>query len=212
MVNATVTSNSVFGWLTVLRNVQRNDWLCRCECGVEVVVKGFKLLSGNNKSCGCLKRSVLGDATRTHGMANSRVKGYSSRAYGVWQAMRDRCSNPNRKDYYRYGGRGISVCERWARSFEAFLEDMGEPPAGLTLDRIDNDAGYFKENCKWATRKEQVLNSTQVKHIVLDGTTRPLSEWLQQHGLSKYTYYRRKRAGLTDEEALKKEKRSGNSK
>jgi len=210
MVNATVTLNSVFGRLTVLRNVQRNEWLCRCECGTEVVVKGFKLLSGNNKSCGCLKRSVLGDATRKHGMANSRLTGYKSRAYGVWQALRDRCSNPNRKDYHRYGGRGITVCERWAHSFENFYADMGDPSVGLTLERIDNNKGYAPENCRWDTRLSQTRNSTQIKRIVLAGVERPLREWLEHFRLSKHTYYRRKRMGLSDEEALTREKRRGN--
>ena len=207
MANVTVTSSSVFGRLTVLRNVQRNEWLCRCECGTEVVVKGFNLLRGNNKSCGCLKRSVLGDATRKHGLANSRVKGYASRAYGVWQAMRDRCSNKNRSDYHRYGGRGISVCERWAHSFENFYADMGEPPPKLTLERIDNNQGYSPENCRWDTRRSQVHNSTQIKRIVVDGVEQPLADWLRHYGISKGTYYKRKRSGMTDAQALTKERR-----
>lgn len=196
-----VTLNSVFGRLTVKKKASNTEWVCLCACGTSVVVKGHKLLSGNNKSCGCLKRSVLGDSTRTHGKANSRVTGYSNRVYGVWQAMRDRCSNPNRKDYYRYGGRGITVCKRWEK-FENFLKDIGEPSLGLTLDRINNDGDYKPSNCRWATRKEQSHNSTATRHITINKTTRTLKQWLGHFKISKDTFYRRIRKGLTEQQAL----------
>lgn len=199
-----VILNSVFGRLQVVRKASATEWLCLCSCGVSVVVKEHKLLSGNNKSCGCLKRSVLGDLTRTHGKANSRIKGYSSRAYGIWQAMRDRCRNPNRKDYLRYGGRGIKVCKRWEK-FENFLTDMGEPLPGFTLDRIDNDADYKPSNCRWATRKEQVHNSTRTRYIEINNVTKKLSEWLAHFGVTKNVYYRRIHKGLTPQQALQGE-------
>ena len=152
-------SGQRFGHLTVVRrHGPKSLWYCVCDCGNNTVVRTCRLLSGNNKSCGCRKRAVLGEAMRTHGLANSRITGYTSRAYGVWQAMKDRCSNPHRIDYHRYGGRGITVCSEWAASFETFLKDMGEPPIGLTLERENNNVGYCKANCKWATRKEQALN------------------------------------------------------
>ena len=201
MAKDMVTLNSVFTRLTVKARISNTEWLCLCTCGNKVVVKGHKLLSGNNKSCGCLKRSVLGDATRTHGKANSRITGYSSRAYGVWQAMRDRCSNSNRKEYYRYGGRGIKVCKRWEK-FENFLADMGEPAKGMTLDRINNDGDYKPSNCKWATRKEQVYNSTKIRYIKINNTTKSLNEWLTYFKISKGIFYRRIRKGFTEQQAL----------
>lgn len=197
----TVTSNDVFGRLTALEEVATGDWLCQCTCGSKVVVRWHRLLSGNNKSCGCLKRSVLGDRVRRHGRSNSRITGYSDRAYGVWQAMKDRCSNPNRKDYHRYGGRGISVCERWL-SFENFLADMGEPPEGKTLDRLDNDRGYSPDNCAWRTRKEQSHNSTCIKYITIGGETKPLRAWLALYGTSRNQYYSRLRKGYSEIQAL----------
>lgn len=148
-----------FGRLTVLEKaaVGVNRWVCRCSCGNEVTLCANKLLSGNNKSCGCLKRSVLGDASRLHGKANSRITGYASRTYGIWQAMRGRCLNPNNVRWAAYGGRGIKICKRWNK-FENFLADMGEAPLGLTLDRINVDGDYKPSNCRWATWLEQARN------------------------------------------------------
>lgn len=193
----------MFGRLRLLERVKRNSWRCLCTCGTEVVVREYLLRIGNNKSCGCLKRSVLGDATRKYGQANSRVVGYKSRAYGVWQAMRDRCSNPNRSDYHRYGGRGIKVCARWQSSFEAFIADMGEPPVGMKLDRVDNDGNYAPENCRWASRKEQVHNSTRIRFVVIDGVRAPLHEALQKYGSTRCAFYQRLKRGWSEEDAVK---------
>lgn len=198
----TLSSGMMFGRLRLLERVKRNSWRCLCACGKEVVVRAYLLRIGNNKSCGCLKRSVLGDATRKHGQANSRLTGYKSRAYGVWQAMRDRCSNPNRSDYHRYGGRGIKVCTRWQESFEAFVADMGTPPAGMTLDRLDNDGDYSPKNCRWASRKEQVYNSTRIRYVAVGSIRMPLQEALSKCGCKKDAFYRRQRRGWSEEEAL----------
>jgi hypothetical protein len=115
--------------------------------------------------------------------------------------MRDRCSNPNRSDYHRYGGRGIAVCKRWEK-FENFLADMGEPPLGLTLDRIDNDKGYSPRNCRWATRRQQTYNSTTMLHITLGKKTKHLADWCRELGISKGTYHSRRQRGWGIEEAL----------
>lgn len=132
-------------------------WLCRCDCGESIVVAGNSLRSGNTRSCGCLRRevsavSVMALETTTHGQSAPRTP-----TYRTWEGMVARTTNPHRPEWGYYGGRGITLCDRW-RSFENFLVDMGERPAGLTLDRIDNNGNYEPGNCRWATWSQQQLN------------------------------------------------------
>jgi hypothetical protein len=128
---------------------------CRCDCGAVQFVGSYKLRTGHSRSCGCLKVDVTAARSLKHGHSK---RGAKSRAYAVWCNMINRCTNPNVASYVDYGARGITVCVRWLHSFSAFLDDMGEPPPGLTIDRLNNDAGYFKENCAWRTRLDQARN------------------------------------------------------
>ena len=142
-----------FGRLLTTERVRlgnRLAYVCTCDCGERICVVGHRLRSGQTKSCGCLKDDVQRARLIQHGH-------YNSPTYKSWSGMIQRCTNQKNLRYRDYGGRGITVCERW-RNFKKFLEDMGERPAGLTLDRIDNDKGYFLDNCKWATYFEQCHN------------------------------------------------------
>jgi hypothetical protein len=129
-------------------------WLCRCKCGTEREIISAVLRSGRSKSCGCETSEAIAASKRDHGETK---RGYQSRAYRTWANMINRCTNPKRREWHRYGGRGITVCERW-RDFKNFKADMGDPPPGLTLDRINNSGNYEPGNCRWATRKEQTAN------------------------------------------------------
>lgn len=124
-----------------------------------------------------------------------------SQLYGTWAMMRARCSNPDHKAYPDYGGRGVTVCERW-KSFENFIADMGERPAGMTLDRIDNDKGYSPENCRWATRKQQNNNSRKNRLLTHEGRTQTLSAWAGEAGLSRGALLKRLARGWTLAESL----------
>lgn len=148
-----------------------------------------------------LKLIAMNKARATHGRSNSKVKGYADRTYGIWQAFRDRCTNPNRKDYKYYGGKGVTYDLSWD-DFETFLKDMGEAPAGLTLDRIDSAKGYSKDNCRWATRHQQTYNSSRIRWIEVDGITKSASDWIRATGINKATFYRRLKIGFTEQEAL----------
>lgn len=127
-----------------------HQFLCRCECGFEGKHCAADLRAGKSKSCLPCANREMAQRNITHGMHNTRI-------HKVWSAMLHRCNNPNATSYIRYGGRGIKVCDRWSK-FENFLEDMGIPEKGLTLDRIDNDGNYEPGNCRWVTHKENCNN------------------------------------------------------
>lgn len=122
--------------------------------------------------------------------------------YGVWKNMIQRCTNKNNPAYHNYGARGITVCVRWYK-FENFLADMGERPDNLTLDRIDNNLGYYKKNCRWADDTTQARNSRKATHVTIDGETMCIAEWLERCGTS-YTTYKKRRSkyGWSMEKAL----------
>ena len=134
-------------------------------------------------------------AKTTHGMSKTRV-------YEIWASMRKRCHSPGGKTFQRYGTRGIVVCERWRASFEAFYADMGEPPDGMSLERIDNNGPYAPENCRWATAKEQQRNRRNTIRLTLDGVTKPLAEWAEVIGISPITLSTRWKRGWTDQQIL----------
>lgn len=163
-------------WTVDSWNDDDRKWVCVCDCGNRGLISSARLRSGVTASCGCLALEL-----RTkHGHA--RKHGKRTTTYRAWYAMIQRTTNPNTKQFNDYGGRGIVACEEW-RDFANFLKDMGERPSGLTLDRIDNDKGYSKENCRWATRHEQQLNRRCTRYLTVDGITKPLSVWAKERGL-----------------------------
>lgn len=149
-----------FERLTVIRLGSRTPsgklrWVCLCSCGKETLVDSYSLTREKTKSCGCLARENSSKSRMKHGHTSKDIV---TSTYQAWGSMKARCTNRKNLRWQDYGGRGIVVCDRWIHSFESFLEDMGEKPEGLTLDRIDVNGNYEKSNCRWATRKEQRAN------------------------------------------------------
>lgn len=139
-----------------------------------------------------------GAAGITHGHNAGKKK---TPTLQTWASMRARCTNPKKSDYQYYGGRGITVCDRW-QSFENFLADMGEKPPGTSLDRIDNSGNYEPSNCRWATRAEQMRNTRQTRMLTLNGKTQCVVDWERELGFKPVTITMRLRRGWSVEKAL----------
>lgn len=130
-----------------------------------------------------------------------RLAGAFSGAYNSWYGMVQRCTNPKRRYYHRYGGRGITVAPEWL-NFPSFLADMGERPQGCSLDRIDNDAGYHPGNCRWATQKEQLRNSSNCALLTYEGVQKPIIDWCEDFSIASSVVHARLKRGWPPEEAL----------
>ncbi len=184
-----------FGRYTVISfSVTRNRtalWSCRCDCGNEKIVAGSSLRTGAIISCGCYNKEVV----TKHGK-------YGSNSYVTWIAMKSRCLNANHVAYHRYGGRGIKICDRWLNSFSSFLEDMGDRPKGMSIERIKNDLGYFKDNCRWATPKDQTNNMVSNRILSYNGKAMSISLWAKETGIGESTIRERIRHGWPVDAAL----------
>lgn len=200
----------IYGRLTVLRYKGTNRfnkalWECRCECGKVIVTKGSHLANGETQSCGCYMRD-LASQRKTHGQSKTSL-------YSLWCQMIARCDDPRNKNYPQYGGRGISVCKSW-HLFVNFAADIGQRPAKHTLDRINNNGGYWcgkceecieyrrPPNCRWATAIEQANNKRNNRMLTYQGETLALPQWARRLGVVPSRIAVRLHIGWSVERAL----------
>lgn len=172
-----------FNKLTVIKyvytdNYRRAIWLCKCDCGKMIEVRGDMLRNGNTKSCGCL--------VTKHNKSNTRL-------YHIWTQFKYRCYNKNCRDYLDYGARGIRVCDEWLHDFQAFYDWSMENNYrdDLTIDRIDVDGNYTPDNCRWLTNDEQQRNKRNNINFTYKGETHCLKEWCEILGLKYGRIYKR---------------------
>lgn len=179
-------------WLVICEASEDNPngprWESMCDCGSVAIVQGRHLRSGKSRSCGCLQREEAAARHLTHGQVRTR-------AWVSWCQMRQRCTNPKSTKWHRYGGRGISVCERWM-TFENFHADMGDPPKGTSIDRINNDGNYEPGNCQWSPPYIQARNTSRNILVDYDGRSQTISEWSRETGVDDGTLSYRLRKGI----------------
>jgi hypothetical protein len=182
-----------FGSLTAVRGVEaephlktrRARWECRCDCGNVVRAFANNLLRGKHQGCGLHKGGNIAKTKTRHGKTGTQV-------YRAWRNMLNRCYNLRVKSYADYGAKGVTVCQAWRDSFDAFYRDMGEPPTSRhTIERLENARGYEPGNCAWATRKQQNRNQTKTRHVTFRGETRPLPEWAEILGVPRVSLWQR---------------------
>lgn len=156
-----------YGRLTTIERVgvngqNRSLWLCKCDCGNDSVVSVSELLSGGTRSCGCLRDEKAKNRMTKHGLRYTRI-------YNIWLGIKRRIFDANCKEFYLYGGRGITMCDEWRDDFTSFYNwSMNNGYSdNLSIDRIDTDGGYFPNNCRWATAKEQACNRRPRKKVAV---------------------------------------------
>lgn len=184
--------SSRFGRLVVVEFLGKkgtaNMYKAICDCGMTCEVRRSNLLSNITKSCGCLQAETRAKSRKTHGLRKHPL-------YPVYRQMLQRCNNPNNGQFADYGGRGITVCDRWAQGVEYFFQDMGERPTPHhQLDRIDNSKGYAPDNCKWSTAQENSCNRRNTVRLEVLGKSQTLREISESFGISyaivRHAYYR----------------------
>lgn len=188
-----------FNKLVFIRETHPKDGkrraLFRCDCGNLTEVDVYGVRNGCPKSCGCAYKDYIDSGShKTHGLTRTHI-------YARWKTMLSRCRNPNSQKYPRYGARGIKVCDRW-KKFENFIEDMGHPPKGASIDRIDNNGDYEPSNCRWATPKEQSNNMSRNIVLEYDGKTMTAAEWEDHLGYNREIISARIRLGWSVERAI----------
>lgn len=194
-----------FGRLVVLSydhsdRYSNRYWRCICDCGNETISVGNGLLAGTTASCGCRNREIVKEVNTTHGM-------WGTRLYKLWSGMIQRCTNPNGDHYDNYGGRGIFVCNEWNdfENFKNWALDNGYKE-GLTIDRINNDDGYYPENCRWVDQITQQNNRRNNRYITWNAKTHTIAEWARLFGLSyNALWYRVRNNDMRDFEDYFKE-------
>ena len=196
-----------FGQLVVIARIgntkwNKSRWLCLCDCGNQTMVQGVHLCNGDTKSCGCLVKKhakIMGLNNGRHGHKRS---GKRTRLYNIWGGIIERCCNPSYRDYDHYGGRGITVCERW-KQFEYFLADMGDPLTNKhQIDRINNNKGYFLANCRWTTATINNRNKRNNRLLNLHGKIQCVTVWSEEVNLSIQTIMWRVNNGWSIEKSL----------
>ena len=181
-----IKADDKYNRLTAIKFSHRNKhgeqhWLFRCNCGIEKTISVWKVKNNIIKSCGCLRKEIK------HGMIKTKT-------YNSWVAMKQRCLNKNAFKYKSYGARGITICPEWLE-FENFYRDMGERPENKTLDRIDNNKNYYKENCCWSSPKQQ-SNNTRANHLLTyKGKTQTMKQWSEELRINYYTLQYRAKSG-----------------
>lgn len=195
-----------FGRWTVINRAANSAlgqtrWHCICSCGNKGIVQSTSLKREGGGSCGCRSLEALVARSTKHNHATNGI----TPTYHSWAGMKARCLNPLHRAYRDYGGRGITVCDRWL-SFDNFLADMGEKPTGLSIDRIDLNGSYFPGNCRWATTSQQSRNKRNNRIITSEGESRTIAEWSELLSIHPATISDRLQQGRSDAEAISKTK------